>query len=118
MLPKNPTRHEFIPRNHRPTKEFHKPSLPMPYYTQEELDLLDHLIRQSALEHMIWGTRIVPFTDLKSLHDLIRTEPIYAKMIFLSFKKLPLYLFVKDEDDYYEHVWYQPVVKWRLQIGR
>lgn len=123
MLPKSTHRKEFVPRNHRPTKDFHKYARsPIVYFTRAELDLLGGIILQSAKDHGIWGTNLIPFHDLSSFNFLLLEEPWRETIVRTPFKELPLHLVLNPlKIGYWDHhteIWVISVAKWRLQVGK
>ncbi len=119
MLPKTGSHKEYIATKHRPAKTYHRPlPVSLPYFTQEELDLLSSQIRQHAKDNGIWGSDLVGFHDIKSFHRLIKVEPERQEVLNVPYTKLPLHINNYPDSGFYLSEWNLPVVKWRLQIGR
>lgn len=93
---------------------------PMPDFSLEDFSTLEWYIRGSGSITGMWSD--MDFEFLKSVEkfkQILVVEPWRKDALIIPFKDLPLYL-SKDlhKNHWHTQIWSDPVIKWRLQIGK
>lgn len=86
-------------------------------YTQEEVQVLRHIIEEKHGQYGFRGYRLTKFVNLEEFHKYLRLNSNLNRVLQIPFNKLPVVI-NKEKLLTNNENWFSSVITWRFQIGK